>query len=167
MKYLVLTGVTPQLMAKVIDAVGVDEGRKIEVRHEATDFVRKIIAGTFAVRSYDYFGVDPPRRDDHVHLDPLELVCAVTERARTCAVLVTLNKVGLQLPQALQRSWEGKLKAVTQSETQLETSIRTLDPSERDRVRNYIRAIANVPGTEEGAASGSKDAKETKKRRKK
>ena len=162
MKYLVLTGVTPQLInTKVIDAVGVDEERKIEVRHEATDFVRKIIAGTFAVRSYDYFRVDPPRRDDHVHLDPL------TERARTCAVLVTLNKVGLQLPQALQRSWEGKLKAVTQSETQLETSIRTLDPSERDRVRNYIRAIANVPGTEEGAASGSKDAKETKKRRKK
>ena len=47
-----LTGVTPQLInTKVIDAVGVDDERKIEVRREATDFVRKIIAGTFAVRS--------------------------------------------------------------------------------------------------------------------
>ena len=74
MKYLVLTGVTPQLInTKVIDAVGVDDERKIEVRHEATDFVHKIIAETFAARSYDYFRVDPPRRDDHVYLDPVEL----------------------------------------------------------------------------------------------
>ena len=168
MKYLVQTGVTPQLInTKVIDAVGVDDERKIEVRREATDFVRNIIAGTFAARSYDYFRVNPPRREDHVHLDPVELVCAVTERARTFTVLVTLNKVGLRLPQALQRSWESKLKAVTQSDAQMETSIRTLDPSERDRVRNYIRAIADTPGTEEVTASGSKDAKEAKKRRKK
>ena len=86
----------------------------------------------------------------------------MTERSRTFAVLVTLNKVGLRLPQALQRSWEGKLKAVTQSDAQMETSIRTLDPPERDRVRNYIRAITDTQGTEEGTASGSKDAKETK-----
>ena len=163
MKYLLRTGATPQLInAKVIDAVGVDDERKTEVRREATDFVRKIIAGTFAVRSYDYFRVNPPKRDDHVHLNPVELVCAVTERSRTFAVLVTLNKVGLRLPQALQRSWEGKLKAVTQSDAQMETSIRTLDPPERDRVRDYIRAITDTQGTEEGTASGSKDAKETK-----
>jgi hypothetical protein len=145
----------------------IDDERKIEVRREATDFVRKIIAGTFAVRSYDYFRVNPPKRDDHVHLDPVELVCAVTERSRTFSVLVTLNKIGLQLPQALQMSWENKLKAVTQSDAQMETSIRTLDPSERDRVQNYIRAITDTQETEEGTASGSQDTKESKKRRKK
>ena len=67
----------------------------------------------------------------------------------------------------MQRSWDGKLKAVTQSSTQMETSIRTLDPSERDRVCDYIRAIADNQETEEGTASSSKDAKESKKRRKK
>lgn len=60
----------------------------IDFRREATEFVRKIIAGTFAVRSYDYFRVNPPKREDHMHLDPVELVCAVTERARTFSVLV-------------------------------------------------------------------------------
>lgn len=55
MKYLVQTGVTPQLLtSKLIDAIDVNDDRRTEVRREATDFVRKIIAGTFAVRSYDY-----------------------------------------------------------------------------------------------------------------
>ena len=37
MKYLVQTGATPQLInAKEIDAVGVDDERKTEVRREAT-----------------------------------------------------------------------------------------------------------------------------------
>ena len=75
---------------------------------------------------------------------------------------MTLNKIGLELPQVLQRSWEGKLKAVKQSDAQLEASIRTLDPPERDGVRNYVRAITNVLGDEEGAASGSKRDQEEK-----
>lgn len=105
LKYLVQTGVTPQLITtKVIDAIDVDDDRKTEVRREATDFVRKIIAGTFAVRSYDYFRVDPPKREDRIHIDPVELACAVSERARTFAVLATLNKIGLKLPPALHRA---------------------------------------------------------------
>lgn len=160
------TGVTPQLItSKLIDTIDVDDDRRTEVRREATDFVWKIIAGTFAVRSSDYFRVDPPKREDHIHLDPVELVCAVSDRARTFAVLATLNlnKIGLVLPQVLHRSWEGKLKAVKQSDTQLETSIRTLVPPERDGVRTYVRAITNVPGDEKGAASGSKETKKRKK----
>ena len=99
MKYLVQTGVTPQLITtKVIDAIDVDDDRKTEVRREATDFVRKI------VRSYDYFRVDPPKREDRIHIDPVELACAVSERARTFAVLATLNKIGLKLPPALHRA---------------------------------------------------------------
>ena len=167
MKYLVQTGVHPQLItSRVVDMIGIEDERKVAIRREAAEFVRKIIAGAFAVRSYDYFWITPPERSDHVHIDPVELVCAVPERARTFSVLVTLNKVGMQLPQLLQRSWDGKLKAVTQSSTQMETSIRTLDPSERDRVCDYIRAIADNQETEEGTASSSKDAKESKKRRK-
>jgi hypothetical protein len=113
MKYLVQTGVTPQLIySKVADVTDdEDEERQLATRREASDFIRKIISGTFAVRSYDYFRVNPPRRDDHIHIDPVELVCAVTERARTFTVLMTLNKIGLALPQQLQRVWEGKLKA--------------------------------------------------------
>ena len=75
MKYLVQTGVTPQLIySKVVDVNDEDEERKQEVRREASDFVRKIISGAFAARSYDYFRVTPPQRDDHVHIDPVELV---------------------------------------------------------------------------------------------
>ena len=153
-----------EVTSRVVDMIGIEDERKVEIRRE---FVSKIIAGAFAVRSYDYFRITPPERSDHVHIDPVELVCAVPERARLFSVLVTLSKVGMQLPQLMQRSWDGKLKAVTQSSTQMETSIRTLDPSERDRVCDYIRAIADNQETEEGAASSSKDAKESKKRRKK
>ena len=56
MKYLVQTGVTPQLVySKVADVTDDDEERQQEIRREASDFIRKIISGTFAVRSYDYF----------------------------------------------------------------------------------------------------------------
>ena len=167
MKYLVQTGVTPQLIySKVADITDGDEEPQLETRREASDFIRKIIAGTFAVRSYDYFRVNPPRRDDHIHLDPVELVCAVTERARTFSVLVTLNKIGLALPQQLQRVCEGKLKAVTQSAAQMEASFKSLDPSERENVREYVRAVADAQNTEQGATSSTKDSKKKKKRRK-
>ena len=92
MKYLVQTGVTPQVIAnKLNDVADADDENKAEVRREVTDFVRKIIAGAFAIRSYDYFRVNPPEREDHLHVDPVSLVCAVTERVRSFAVMVTLN----------------------------------------------------------------------------
>ena len=167
MKYLIQTGVTPQLVySKVADVTDDDEERQQETRREASDFIRKIISGTFAVRSYDYFRVNPPQRDDHIHIDPVELVCAVTERARTFTVLVTLNKIGLALPQQLQRVWEGKLKAVTQSAAQMEVSFRSLDPSERENAPQYVRAVADAQHTEGGATSSTKDSNKTKKRRK-
>ena len=97
MKYLVQIGITPQLIfSKVADNTDEDEERQLEARREASDFVRKIISGAFAVRSYDYFRATPPQRDDHVHIDPVELACAVTERCRTFTILVTLNKIGLE-----------------------------------------------------------------------
>ena len=61
MKYLVQTGVTPQLIySKVVDNADGDEERRLEIRRDAAEFMRKIIAGTFAVRSYDYFRINPP-----------------------------------------------------------------------------------------------------------
>ena len=95
----------------------------------------------------------------------MELACAVTERARTFLVLVTLNKIGLALPQQLQRVCEGKLKAVTQSAAQMEASFKSLDPSERENVREYIRAVADAQNTEQGATSSTKDSKKKKKKK--
>ena len=167
MKYLVQIGITPQLIySKIADVTDEHEERQQEVRREASDFVRKIISGAFAVRSYDYFRVTPPQRDDHIHIDPVELACAVTERSRTFTILVTLNKIGLDLPQQLQRIWQGKLKAVQQSATQMAACLRSLDPAERENAREYVRAIGDAQPTEERASSSAKESGKQKKRRK-
>ena len=167
MKYLVQIGITPQLIfSKVADITDENEERQQEVRREASDFVRKIISGAFAVRSYDYFRVTPPQRDDHVHIDPVELACAVTERSRTFTILVTLNKIGLKLPQQLQRIWQGKLRAVQQSATQMATCLRSLDPAERENAREYVRALGDAQPTEERASASTKESDAKKKRRK-
>jgi hypothetical protein len=96
----------------------------------------------------------------------VELACAVTERSRTFTVLVTLNKIGLELPQQLHRIWQGKLKAVNQSAAQMEASFRSLDPSERENARDYIRALGDAQTTEEQASSSTKETSKQKKRRK-
>jgi len=40
--------------------------------------------------------------------------------------------MGLGMPSQLQRVWQGKLQAVKQSAAQMDTSLRSLDPSERE-----------------------------------
>ena len=167
MKYLVQIGITPQLIfSKVADNTDEDDERQSEARRESSDFVRKIISGAFAVRSYDYFRVTPPRRDDHVHIDPVELACAVTERCRTFTILVTLNKIGLELPQQLRKVWQGKLKAVQQSAAQMATCLRSLDPAEREIARQYVRALGDDQPAEEQASASTKETDTGKKRRK-
>ena len=167
MKYLVQIGITPQLIfSKVADNTDEDDERQSEARRESSDFVRKIISGAFAVRSYDYFRVTPPQRDDHVHIDPVELACAVTERCRTFTILVTLNKIGLELPQQLRKVWQGKLKAVQQSAAQMATCLRSLDPAEREIARQYVRALGDEQPAEEQASASTKETDTGKKRRK-
>ena len=167
MKYLVQIGITPQLIfSKVADNTDEDDERQSEARRESSDFVRKIISGAFAVRSYDYFRVTPPQRDDHVHIDPVELACAVTERCRTFTILVTLNKIGLELPQQLRKVWQGKLKAVQQSAAQMATCLRSLDPAERETARQYVRALGDTQPAEEQASASTKESDTGKKRRK-
>lgn len=164
MKYLVQTGVTPQFISnKLSDVADAVDDKKAEVRREVTDFVRKIIGGAFAIRSYDYFRLNPPQREDKLHIDPVSLACEVTERVRSFAVMVTLNKVGMRLPAGLEKVWVSKLKAVRQSDAQLEVSVRMSDPADRDGICTYVKAITNVPGEEGGAAASSKDT--TKRRR--
>jgi len=172
MKYLVQTGVTPQLIySKVVDNADGDEERRLEIRRDAAEFMRKPQDHRWNNLLYDlmitsyYFRINPPERDDHIHLDPVELACAVTERARTFSFLMTLNKIGLALPQQLQRIWEGKLKAFTQSTAQMEASFKSLDPYERERVRDYVRAVADNQNTEEGATSSTKDSQKKKRRK--
>ena len=167
MRYLIQIGITPQLIfSKVADNTDEDDERQAEARRESSDFVRKIISDAFAVRSYDYFRVTPPRRDDHVHIDPVELACAVTERYRTFTILVTLNKIGLELPQQLRKVWQGKLKAVQQSAAQMATCLRSLDPAEREIARQYVRALGDEQPTEEQASASTKETDTGKKRRK-
>ena len=137
MKYLVQTGVTPQFIAnKLNDVADADDENKAEVRREITNFVRKIIAGAFAIRSYDYLRV---KREDELHIDPVSLVRAVTEREGSFAVVVTLNKVGVGLPAELEKVWEGKLRSSQQSDAQLGTNIRLLDPADRSNIRDIPR----------------------------
>ena len=166
MKYLVQIGITPQLInSKASDILDEDEERQLEARREASEFVRKILSGAFAVRSYDYFRVEPPRREDHIHLDPIELVCAVPERCKTFTVLVTLNKIGLDLPPQLRKVWQGKLKAVQQSASQMTTCIRSLDPAERENARQFIRALGDAQPADEPATSSTKETEATKRQR--
>lgn len=141
-----------------------DDDNKAELRREVTDFIRKIIAGTFNVRSYDYFRVAPPQRDDHFHIDPVSLTCAVMERVRTFAIMMTLNKIGLQMPAGLVKVWESKLRSSRQSEKQLEDTVKPLDPADRDGARDYVRAIKDVPGGS-GQESPSAGSQDTSKRR--
>ena len=96
----------------------------------------------------------------------MELACAVTERSRTFTILVTLNKIGLELPQQLQRVWQGKLRAVQQSPAQMATCLRSLDPSERENAKEYVRAIGDAQPTEERASASTKESDATKKLRK-
>ena len=167
MKYLVQTGVTPQLVySKVADVTDDDEERQQETRGRHQTSFARLSQELSLFDPTTIFRINPPQRDDHIHIDPVELACAVTERSRTFTVLVTLNKIGLALPQQLQRVWEGKLKAVTQSAAQMEVSFRSLDPSERENARQYVRAVADAQTTEEGATSSTKDSNKKKKRRK-
>ena len=113
MKYRVQTGITPQfiMINKLTDVADAEDEDKAEVRRKVTDFIRKIIAGAFAVRTCDYFRVASPQRDDYLHIDPISLTCAVIDRARTFGVMLSLNKIGLQMPASLAGIWETKLKS--------------------------------------------------------
>jgi len=64
--------------------------------------------------------------------------------------------MGLGMPSQLQRVWQGKLKAVKQSAAQMDTSLRSLDPSERENAMDYIRALDDVQPTEERALASTK-----------
>ena len=81
-------------------------------------------------------------------------------------ILVTLNKIGLELPQQLRKVWQGKLKAVQQSAAQMATCLRSLDPAERENARQYVRALGDDQPAEEQASASTKEADTGKKRRK-
>ena len=74
MKYLVQTGVTPQFITnKLNDVADADDENKAEVRREVTDFCPREPSRS----DPDYFRVNPPEREDHLHVDPVSLVvCA-------------------------------------------------------------------------------------------
>eukprot|EP00435_Cladocopium_sp_Y103_P006258 s7156_g2.t1 len=169
MKYIIQVGITPEFIAKKLtDIADADEEDRPDIRREVTNFIRKMISGAFAVRSYDYFRVTPPNREDHIHMDPVSLACAVVERGRTFAVLYTLNKIGLGMPPALAKIWEGKLKSSQTSTIQLERNIDMLDPNDRPDAREYGRAIEDTTERGEGTpGSGQTGPSQKKARRQK
>lgn len=71
-----------------------------------------------------------------IFIDPVSPTCAVVDRVRTLGVMLTLNKIGLEMPIAFARIWENKLKSSKQSAIQLE-NIQSLDPSDRDIARDH------------------------------
>jgi hypothetical protein len=148
MKYLIQTGVTPLqfINNKLTDLAEADDDNKAETRREITDFIKKI--------TYDYFRMAPPDRDDHLHVDPIALTCAVLDRARTSAVMLALNKIGLDMPAGLVKAWENKMKSSRQSEMQLENNIKSLDPAARDDARESVKAVENAPDRSGYATSG-------------
>eukprot|EP00435_Cladocopium_sp_Y103_P000343 s3361_g1.t1 len=169
MKYIIQVGITPEFIAKKLtDIADADEDDRPDIRREVTNFIRKMISGAFAVRSYDYFRVTPPDREDHIHMDPVSLACAAVERGRTFAVLYTLNKIGLGMPPALAKIWEGKLKSSQTSAIQLERNIDMLDPNDRPDAREYMRAIEDTTERGEGTpGSGQTGPSQKKARRQK
>eukprot|EP00435_Cladocopium_sp_Y103_P041243 s2017_g11.t1 len=162
-------GITPEFIAKKLtDIADADEEDRPDIRREVSNFIRKMISGAFAVRSYDYFRVTPPNREDHIHMDPVSLACAAVERGRTFAVLYTLNKVGLGMPPALAKIWEGKLKSSQTSTIQLERNIDMLDPNDRPDAREYVRAIEDTTELGEGTpGSGQAGPSQKKAKRQK
>jgi len=61
MKYFIQTGFTPQfIINKLTEIADADDDSQADVRREVTNFIRKIIAGAFGVKTYDYVRVNPP-----------------------------------------------------------------------------------------------------------
>ena len=56
-------------------------------------------------------------------------------------MLITINKLGLEMPAGLARIWENKKRSSTQSEKQLTNNIESLDPSEHVGAREMVRGI--------------------------
>ena len=75
MKYFIQTGFTPQfIINKLTEIADADDDSQADVRREVTNFIRKIIAGAFGVKTYDYVRANPPQRDDHLHRSSLTYV---------------------------------------------------------------------------------------------
>ena len=67
--------------------------------------VRKLILGTFGVRSYDYFWTNYPL-EDQLHIDPVSIFSAVVKKVRTYSGSLTLVNQGMQLPDQLMEQHE-------------------------------------------------------------
>ena len=150
---------------KLTEVADASEEERADVRREVTNFIRKIIAGAFDAKTYDYFRASPPQREDHRHFDPVSLACTVTDRARTLTVLVTINKLGLEMPAGLAKIWENKKRSSMQSEKQPANNIESRDPSERADARELVRAIMDERKPQ--GHGGSTTADEASKRRRK
>ena len=82
--------------------------------------------------------------EDHLHIDPVSIFCAVIKKVRTYSGSLTLATEDLLLPDQLLEQHEAKQQAATKSERQMTAQTAHLDQEERrERVVNYMRAIAS------------------------
>ena len=146
------------------DDMELDEKKAIR-RRRSSLMVRRLILEAFGVRSYDYlyFRTNYPL-EDHLHIDPVSIFCAVVKKVRTYSGSVTLVNQGIELPALLMEQHKAKQRSAMNSERQMLTQTAHLDQEERERHMTFIRAIAS--GSQETAdASDSATAGASKKKK--
>lgn len=78
---------------------------KKKPKEGSSSVVRKLILGTFGVRSYDYFRTNY-RLEDQLHIDPVSIFSAVVKKVKTYPGSLTLVNQGMQLPDQLMEQHE-------------------------------------------------------------
>ena len=97
MKYLVESGMRPQsFTAMFAEPPDCDLRMKAELRKRGS----AMIVGAFGVMNYNYFRTAPPQ-EDHLHIDPVSIYCAVVEKGRSFSGSLTLLNQGLEPPKML------------------------------------------------------------------
>ena len=164
MKYLVQTGVTPQFISnKLTDVADADDDNKAEFGCDVTDFIRKIIAGAFAVRTYDLrllsSGSSTTRLSSSHRSNCTDLRGHWSSMQGPCGDYAGSQQDWPGYASRTREDLKNKMKSSKSSEAQLEYNIKSLDPADRDGAREYVRAIKNALDTAgQGSSAASNQA---------
>lgn len=119
MKDVVKTGMRPtNFNSMFADNLDLCDKEREAIRKRSSSMVRKLILGTFGVRSYDYFRTKY-LLEDHLHIDPVFIFCAVVKQVRTYSGSLMLVNQGMQLPDQLTEQHEAKQRSAMKNEHQM------------------------------------------------
>ena len=77
---LVEIGMRPQSFHNMYgEQPGMNDKEKEELRRRSSAMVRRLILGAFGVRNYDYLIRTNYPTEDHLHIDPVSIYCAVVD----------------------------------------------------------------------------------------